>query len=140
LTLYAVADNTEGATIAPMNLRHAAALALVGWYLVTPHALPNSREPNLSLPLSQWVRRGPLPSKSDCEDRRSAALRQNDDPAQREEMKKQLPSVRAEIQREWPNQKMPPDSYFDKDYWDDLRRILKLSQCIASDDPRLKEK
>ena len=36
--------------------------------------------------------------------------------------------------------KMPPDSYFDKDYWDDLRRMLKLSQCIASDDPRLKEK
>jgi len=123
-----------------MKPRHAAALALVGWYLVWPHTLPNSTEPNLSLPLSQWARRGPLPSKSDCEDTRSSGLRRNDDPAQREEVKKQLPRLRAEIQREWPNQKMPPDSYFDKDYWDDLRRMMKASRCIASDDPRLKEK
>src|SRR6202522_3678002 len=117
--------------------RHVAALVLVGWYLVTPHALPNSREPNLSSPLSQWARRGPMPTKSACEDGRSAALRQIDDPVQREEMKKQLPKVRAELRREWPNQKIPPDSYFDKAYWDDLRRVLNLSQCIAGDDPRM---
>jgi hypothetical protein len=113
-----------------------AALALVGWYLVAPHTMPSSREPNLSLPLSQWSRFGPVPTKRDCEDRLSAALRENDDPAHREEIKKRLPSVRAEMERRWPNQKIP-DSYFDKDYWDDLHRTLKLSQCIATDDPRL---
>ena len=78
-----------------------------------------------------------MPTKSACEDGRSAALRQIDDPVQREEMKKQLPKVRAELRREWPNQKIPPDSYFDKDYWDDLRRVLNLSQCIAGDDQRM---
>ena len=123
-----------------MNLRHATAIELVGWYLVTPHALPNSPEPNLSLPLSQWARNGPVPSKSDCEARLTESLRKVDNPAEREAFKKRLPSLRAEIQREWPNQKKIPDSYFDKDYWDDLHRALKLSQCIASDDPRLKEK
>jgi hypothetical protein len=123
-----------------INLRHAAALALMGWYLVTPHTLPNSTQPNLFLPISEWSRIGPVASKSDCETRLSAARRKSDDPAAREQIKKQLPRVRAEIQREWPDQKMAPDSYFDKDYWDDLRRMLKLSQCMASDDPRLKEK
>jgi hypothetical protein len=121
-----------------VNLRHAAALALVGWYLVTPHTFPNSREPNLSMPLSQWSRIGPVPSKSDCEARLSASMRKNDDPAEREKFKKEyLPALRAEVQREWPNQKVP-DNYFDKGYFDDLDRYLKLSQCIASDDPRLK--
>jgi hypothetical protein len=116
--------------------RHVTALVLVGWYLVTPHTLPKSREPDMSLPLSQWSRRGPVPSKSDCEAGLSAALRKNDDPAQRERIKKQLPALRAQLERHWPDQKIP-DSYFDKDYWDDLHRYLNLSQCIARDDPRL---
>ena len=65
-------------------------------------------------------------------------MRKNDDPAEREKFKKEyLPALRAEVQREWPNQKVP-DNYFDKGYFDDLDRYLKLSQCIASDDPRLK--
>jgi hypothetical protein len=121
-----------------MKPRHAAALALAGWYLVTPHTFPNSREPNLSMPLSQWSRIGPVPSKSDCEARLSASIRKNDDPAVREKFKKEyLPALRAEVQREWPNQKVP-DNYFDKGYFDDLDHYLKLSQCVAEDDPRLK--
>jgi hypothetical protein len=116
--------------------RHVTALVLVGWYLVTPHTLPKSCEPDMSLPLSQWSRRGPVPSKSDCEAGLSAALRKNDDPAQRARIKKQLPALRAQLERHWPDQKIP-DSYFDKDYWDDLHRYLNLSQCIAGDDPRL---
>lgn len=121
-----------------VNLHHATALALVTWYLIMPHALPNSPEPNLALPLSQWSRIGPVLSKSDCEARLSASLRKIDDPAQREKLAKQLPSLRAQAQAMWPNQKIP-DSYFYKDYWDDLRRYFKLSTCIASDDPRLAE-
>jgi hypothetical protein len=116
--------------------RHAAALVLVGWYLVTPHAMPKSREPNTSLPFSQWSRIGPVPSKSDCKARLSAAQRKIDDPAQRERVKQQLPAVRAQVERQWPDQKIP-DSYFDKGYWDDLHRYLNLSQCIAGDDPRM---
>jgi hypothetical protein len=40
-----------------MKLRHAAALALMGWYLLIP---PTSRDypmGNVDAPLSQWVRR-----------------------------------------------------------------------------------
>ncbi len=67
-------------------------------------------------------------------------MQKNDDPTIREKLfKEQLPSVRAELRSMSPNQKMP-DSYYDKAYFDDLHRYLKLSQCIASDDPRLKEK
>ena len=40
-----------------MNLRHAAALALVGWYLMSPpiQAFKESPVPELSAPLSQWT-------------------------------------------------------------------------------------
>src|SRR5271154_5675583 len=72
-----------------MKPRHAAALAFVGWYLVSPHFLPNSRELNLSLPLSQWSRLGPVLSKSDCEARLSASMRKIDDPAWREKFKRE---------------------------------------------------
>jgi hypothetical protein len=37
-----------------MNPRHAAALALVGWYLMVPPS-PNGIFPNEKAPLSEWV-------------------------------------------------------------------------------------
>jgi hypothetical protein len=36
-----------------MNLRHAAALALVGWYLIIP---VSSKQADLNAPLSKWKR------------------------------------------------------------------------------------
>lgn len=51
-----------------MNLRHAAALALVGWYMMIP---PTSRDypmGNVSAPLSQWIIRPTIyRNKEECE-------------------------------------------------------------------------
>jgi len=44
-----------------MNLRHAAALALVGWYLMVPP--PNY----IGIPMANWPRRAVFDSKAQCE-------------------------------------------------------------------------
>ena len=55
-----------------MKLHHAAALALVGWYLMVPPAFSTSPEPNaeihinLGAPLSQWDNRGSYDSAEEC--------------------------------------------------------------------------
>jgi hypothetical protein len=52
-----------------MKLRHAAALALVGWYLMAP-PFPKGEhryEPDTSVPLSQWIRRASFDSAAECE-------------------------------------------------------------------------
>jgi hypothetical protein len=45
-----------------MNLRHAAALALVGWYLMTP---PNDGR-FWHGRLSEWMRKGTFDTQADC--------------------------------------------------------------------------
>lgn len=92
-----------------MNLRHAAALALVGWCLMIP---PLSRSSSgeigsdFSRPLSEWFPVGVYDTEADC-DKEINAMNQR----------------AASMAREH-------------------RTMLSLShaQCIASDDPRLKEK
>jgi hypothetical protein len=37
-----------------MNLRHAAALALVGWYLMAPPTFPDNNVVNFWAPISEW--------------------------------------------------------------------------------------
>ncbi len=50
-----------------MNLRHAAALALVGWYLmVPPPACLQSQTPDLYASLSKWVPVEKYPSARTC--------------------------------------------------------------------------
>jgi hypothetical protein len=52
-----------------MNLRHAAALALVGWYLMVP---PTTHEIlDIKAPLSQWVYEGAFDKADDCESARA---------------------------------------------------------------------
>ena len=80
-----------------MKLGHAAALALVGWYLMTPPALPYDPDKvDESAPLSRWDVQTKVDSKVQCE--------------------------------------------VEKARWTGtpFGRVAKL--CIASDDPRLKEK
>jgi hypothetical protein len=52
-----------------MKLRHAAALALVGWYLMLPPANPNG-EPDESTPMTRWTRVGDFKSSRECEGRK----------------------------------------------------------------------
>ena len=46
-----------------MMLRHAAALALVGWYLMTPH-----RPGDFSEPVSQWYQSHEFDTEAECND------------------------------------------------------------------------
>ena len=40
-----------------MKLHHAAALALLGWYIILPPTGPEHRRGNVNAPLKEWVRR-----------------------------------------------------------------------------------
>jgi hypothetical protein len=95
-----------------MNLRHAA-LALVGWYLL----IPNPRRP--TLPFVYWTQEGRYDTLARCE----------------------------ESQREWVECVNRPDyrkpgakpckSEGGKYSPEEDRKTFELSECIASDDPRL---
>jgi hypothetical protein len=87
-----------------MKPRHAAALALVGWYLMVPTSW-NDR-------LSQWQVEASFDTAAEC-------------------MKARL-KIQLNIKTFHPNQ--------DPSITNRIREMLQQAQCIASDDPRLKEK
>jgi hypothetical protein len=96
-----------------MNLRHAAALALVGWYLMVPPVVCEKGKctAELNAPFSQWHRsRKSAGSESNCEEAR--------------------PRVRAAVDKAIKDVSARPE--FDK--------ALTAGLCVSSDDPRLKEK
>jgi len=80
-----------------MKPRHAAALALVDWYLMIPPLNEHSYRPQPDLPLSEWWQHQSFDSAQECE---SAC-----------------------------NSDSLPD-----------RMRANNAKCIATDDPRLKEK
>jgi hypothetical protein len=62
-----------------VSLRHAAALVLVGWYLMAPTAFnDNAYMYDRSLPLSKWKILASFDSASDCEKTQGTELRQLD--------------------------------------------------------------
>ena len=119
-----------------MNLRRAAALASIGWYLIFPPTIdetlwicgngfsasearellgwgkdcfrgPTSRTPNTDAPLSKWHQAGEFEHLSDCRQMEQTLCEwENDD-----------------------NKGRPPEEHI-------MQRCL--AQCFASDDPRLK--
>ena len=102
-----------------MNLRHTSALALVGWYLMTP-PISTSGSLNTDGPLSAWVEDSAHDSASACE-----------------QMKAEMLYATAAARS------LFPDSAENKHG----RATLALNndrylnaRCIATDDPRLKEK
>jgi hypothetical protein len=56
-----------------MKPRPAVTLALLGWYLITPHSLPNGRLDE-SAPLGHWDRQDSCASSEDCENARKHLL------------------------------------------------------------------
>ena len=86
-----------------MNLRHAAALALVGWYLMVPLSQGD--------PIPKWDHYGSFDSASECTTARENAIRAGVADAT------MMGTSQVEV-----------------------KHALLLSECIASDDPRLKEK
>jgi hypothetical protein len=92
--------------------RHAAVLALVGWYLMTPLGDSNTGKMYYEAPLKYWRLDGSFDTAKEC---KQAQLRD----------------------REW-FQQNPPKGTLDKDRPDTLGyRGSIAAVCIASDDPRL---
>ena len=110
-----------------MNLRHAAALALVDWYLITPPVCRSNDcikplvDPDA--PLWQWIRAGKrFDSIDDCELARQGVAKK----AQREE--------EDELERAAEQDANPEEQAVAK--FEGARSM----RCVSTDDPRLKEK
>jgi hypothetical protein len=104
-----------------MNFRHAAALVLVGWYLMMPTSIKSS---GVGLPLSQWRQLGAYDSAILCTIAQRLFQKQADS----------LPPdpPRTDAQDSTPS----PPGYSASE----LQQVLANSVCIASDDPRLSMK
>jgi len=98
-----------------MNRRHAAALALFGWYLMMPP--PNWSKTNLSTaPLREWTLFGRYNSADECSDERFRMIRV------------QYMAVLSDLAEGESDPNLPS-----------LHLDFKNARCIATDDPRLKE-
>jgi hypothetical protein len=100
-----------------MKTRHAAALALVGWYLMLPPPISrdfgNEHGPfDLGAPLNTWMLYASTDSARECND----LIQEN------------IKNIRK------PNGPLP------KGYVRLSVEIFGVAECIASDDPRLKGK
>jgi len=99
--------------------RHAAALALVGWYLMQP-PLDSGDRPDAKAPLSQWQESGAFDNAAECNKERFDTIKMYE--------------------------KMLADAQQSKASHDSVDMLQRASlafwkaQCIASDDPRLKRK
>ncbi|HTR26336.1 MAG TPA: hypothetical protein VMI10_20355 [Terriglobales bacterium] len=106
-----------------MTLRHAAALALVGWYLIVPpstrRTVPNPVDPahpwhvrtpvDETRPLSEWQKIGQFDSEHDCHRALKRLVYEGEEPGHTQATNPRKP-------------------------------VWGTAQCIATDDPRLKEK
>ena len=108
-----------------MKSRHTAALALVGWYLMLP---PNKKD---DAPLSEWTVSHSYASAEACQ----SAQNKNRDQAAAElkTYDNMTDKQRRDLQH---NQQAFDQETADSDSFDQAFQ----SACIASDDPRLKEK
>jgi hypothetical protein len=120
-----------------MNLRHAAALALVGWYLMV--APPdtgtywNRLLGTTKRPLNEWSIVASFDSADKCEDRRETEVAQA--------VWEKYPKISRNIRAETPKAK--PNDLTDEIANRDMREMNEQSArfaCIATDDSRLKEK
>ena len=94
-----------------MKPRHAAALALVGWYLMIPPSLGGFQY-DLTAPISKWQQDSSYDSADNCEEHRMKVFDML--------TKHKVRNLDAKTQ-------------------DGNARTFFYSKCIATDDPRLKE-
>jgi hypothetical protein len=109
-----------------MNLRHAAALALVGWYLMVPPVGKNDDGDiviGIVRPFHDWFISRNYDSAEEC--RRDAILQTRSGPK---------PELTGKVFFYPTNDLAPGDDVAV------VELLNKHAQCIATDDPRLKEK
>ncbi len=105
-----------------MKLRHAAALALVGWYLLIPPVFSPMGEHHrsfndLNAPLNQWDIWAKFDSEIGCK-------------KEKEHLRTEAP-IRIKFARENPDQDLNGNIVAVSEAW-------QLAECVASDDPRHK--
>jgi hypothetical protein len=106
-----------GRDVLEMSLRHAAALALAGWYFMIPKMVPDPKGgvpyADTTVPLSQWSIEQSFDTATECE-------------AERDEFAKKWSTMASQA----------------KNARDTGRALVwqVSSVCIATDDPRLKPK
>ena len=104
-----------------MTLRHATALALVGWYLMMPPHVGGDGKPDKGVPLAQWDQMGSYDSAAECSGAYIWFLKQR--------QKESALSLRSN----------PPPLTLQADAARQQLGEASAAVCIASDDPRLKE-
>jgi hypothetical protein len=105
-----------------MNLRHAAALALVGWYLMVPRPFPDNPLPQWEAPISEWDRYGDFASKARCEAKQAKMIRDTSD-------QKTCAEILGKAKQNVPG--IPDDMLCAR-----IEEYIDISKCVASDDPR----
>jgi hypothetical protein len=152
------------------RFRHAAALALVGWYLMVPpiqEAVDSACQwkqmtylgrakgllrgggdwnviqcdiESLDLddlaPLSRWQVAGTFDTKTECQTKQSQPLTASEITA----LEAQAQSTLDNDQTARPKEAALLPDYFVGHFVRTRQTAIQLSQCIATDDPRLKEK
>ncbi len=114
-----------------MNPRHAAALALVGWYLMVPpgkvdvtspprKVVPGSFRFRPNAPIAQWEEVSVFDSAKECEDARTSYSL--DDLYRQMQKPRYANDFRPSLTRK------------------DIASLMATALCVATDDPRLKEK
>jgi hypothetical protein len=103
-----------------MNRRHAAALALVGWYLMTP-PLDTGNLPDDHAPISSWRNEQSFDSAQDCEQGKITVFENRIEGLKKLEKMQTRPA---------------PELFEQVLRW--TREVFAASKCIGTDDPRLK--
>ena len=108
-----------------MKLPHSAALALVGWYLMTPPFQAGALMSDA--PLSAWSQADAFDTASACNVPKVALQKAAHAPGAAER------TARG-YAKDHPNVTVPPMP------WSKMTEATDSAECIATDDPRLKEK
>jgi hypothetical protein len=105
-----------------MKSRHAAALAIVAWYLMIP-PIGADNKVDAHAPLSNWRKGVSFNSQKECDDSLKDAIQNPMTPDEYQAAAKQTQKA-----------KMKPLSI------SEMTKRTAESQCVAGDDPRLKAK
>jgi hypothetical protein len=97
-----------------MTLRHAAALALVGWYLMVPPTFDGQVRVNINAPIAKWTYFESYDSAQQCEHERTTLA---------------LKLSRTLTQAQGANPRTTKES---------TATQFLFGKCVATDDPRLK--